>query len=227
MELSQKQINRRNAIIKDIIQKRPTLNGCTYEEDSYFDYDRNYRRTRMVPSKPFFGYDPEELITLKLGDNGYELWNSIESLYEKGHRQKLNRFNERICNPLSDFIRKSGIPGLYAVRTSKSSLGYVYACDLAEAGRVADIAYGFVVAGKTDRWGVPLKISVGFRRQGTVAELNVTNQEDVNRIKGRIESARLEIEKTEKLIAEYENDLIAIQMSEMSQLSTSFEEDSA
>jgi hypothetical protein len=58
-----------------------------------------------------------------------------------------------------------------------------------------------------------------------VAELNVSNQDDVNRIKGKIESARREIEKTEKLIVGYENDLIAIQMSEMSQLTTSFEED--
>jgi hypothetical protein len=58
-----------------------------------------------------------------------------------------------------------------------------------------------------------------------VAELNVSNQDDVNRIKGKIESARREIEKTEKQIVGYENDLIAIQMSEMSQLTTSFEED--
>jgi len=227
MALTQKQINRRNAIIKDIIQKRPTLNGCTYEEDSYFDYDRNYRRKRMVPSKAFFGYDPEELYTLGLDENSFALQNTIQGLYEKAWVQKQNRFDERICRPMRDFIRNVGIPGLYSVRTYTNRLGFIHANDLSEAQRVADIAYGFVIAGKLDRWGNPLSLTVGFRKQGTVAELNVSNQADVNRIKDRIESARLEIEKTEKLIAEYENDLIAIQMSEMSQLSTSFEDDAA
>ncbi len=225
MELTKTQINRRNIIIKDIIQKRPTINGCVYEEDSYYDHDRNYRRKRMVPSKPFFGYDPEELYTLGLHDGGWSLRRIIEELYEKAWTQKQNRFEERISCNMRDHIRKVGIPGLYSVRTSKSQLGFVYAHDLAEAQRVADIAYGFVIVGKLDRWGDPLTLSVGFRKQGTVADLNVTNQDDVNRIKGKIESARREIEKTEKQICEYENDLIAIQMSEMSQLTTSFEED--
>jgi hypothetical protein len=227
MELTQAQINRRNVIIKDIIQKRPTVNGCTYETDEYFDHDRNYRRKRMVPSKAFFGYDVEELYTLGLNDGGWTLRNIIQELYEKGWTQKQNRFDERICDPIRNYIRKAGIPGLYSVRTTKSQLGFVYAHDLAEAQRVADIAYGFVIVGKLDRWGDPLSLSVGFRKQGTVAELNVSNQDDVNRIKGKIESARREIEKTEKLIVGYENDLIAIQMSEMSQLTTSFEEDAA
>jgi hypothetical protein len=227
MELTQKQIKRRNAIIQDIIQKRPTMNGCTYHTDEYFDHDRNYRRKRMVPSKAFFGYDPEELYTLGLYDAGWSLRRSIEELYEKAWIQKQNRFEERVSSKLQDHVRKVGIPGLYSVRTSKSQLGFVYAHDLAEAQRVADIAYGFVVVGKLDRWGDQLTLSVGFRKQGTVAELNVSNQDDVNRIKGKIESARREIEKTEKQIEGYENDLIAIQMSEMSQLSTSFEEDAA
>ncbi len=227
MELTQTQINRRNIIIKDIIQKRPTINGCTYEEDSYFDYDRNYRRKRMVPSKAFFGYDPEELYTLGLHDAGYSLRRSIEELYEKAWVQKQNRFDERISSNLQDHVRKVGIPGLYSVRTSKGALGYVCAQDLDEAQRVADIAYGFVVAGKKDRWGDPLTLSVSFRKQGTVAELNTSNKEDVDRIKSKIEQAKREIEKSENLIAGYENDLIAIQMSEMSQLTTSFEEDAA
>jgi hypothetical protein len=227
MELTQAQINRRNIIIKDIIQKRPTVNGCTYEEDSYFDHDRNYRRKRMVPNKAFFGYDPEELYTLGLNDGGWALRSVIQDLYEKAWVQKQNRFDERICDPIREFIRKVGIPGLYSVRTSKSQLGFVYAHDLAEAQRVADIAYGFVIAGKKDRWGDELTLSVGFRKQGTVAELNVTNQDDVDRIKSKIASAQRDIEKTNKLIEGYENDLIAIQMSELSQLSASFEEDAA
>ena len=227
MELTQKQIKRRNAIIQDIIQKRPTINGCTYEVEEYFDYDRNYDRKRMVPSKTFFGYNPEELWTLGLGDSGWSLRCVLEELYEKAHVQKQNRFDERICDKLRDFVRTVGIPGLYTVRTSKGSLGYVCAQDLDEAQRVADIAYGFVVAGKKDRWGDPLTLSVSFGKQGTVAELNVSNQEDVDRIKNKIEQAQRDIEKTEKLITGYENDLIAIQMSEMSQLTTSFEEDAA
>ena len=227
MELTQTQINRRNIIIKDIIQKRPTINGCTYEEDSYFDYDRNYRRKRMVPSKAFFGYDPEELYTLGLHDDGYSLQRSIEELYEKAWIQKQNRFIERVCSNLLDYVRSVGIPGLYSVRTSNGALGFVCAQDLDEARRVADIAYGFIVAGQKDRWGDPLKLSVSFRKQGTVAELNASNKEDVDRIKSKIEQAKREIEKSEKLVARYENDLIAIQMSEMSQLTTSFEEDAA
>jgi hypothetical protein len=227
MELTQAQINRRNIIIKDIIQKRPTVNGCTYETDEYFDHDRNYRRKRMVPNKSFFGYNPEELFTLGLNDGGWALRNIIQELYEKGWTQKQNRFDERICDPIRNYIRKVGIAGLYSVRTSKSNLGFVHARDLAEARRVADIAYGFVVAGKKDRWGDELTLSVGFRKQGTVAELNVSNQDDVDKIKSQIKSAQADIEKTNKRIAGYENDLIAIQMSEMSQLTATFEESTA
>jgi hypothetical protein len=227
MELTQAQINRRNVIIKDIIQKRPTVNGCAYETDEYFDHDRNYRRKRMVPSKAFFGYDVEELFTLGLNDAGWTLRNILQDLYEKGLTQKQNRFDERISDPIRNYIRKVGIPGLYSVHTSNSNLGFVHARDLAEAQRVADIAYGFVVAGKKDRWGDELTLSVGFRKQGSVTELNVTNQDDVDKIKSKIKSAQDDIEKSNKRIAGYENDLIAIQMSEMSQLSASFEESAA
>jgi hypothetical protein len=226
-ELTPTQIARRSEIIKDIIKKRPELNGCSYTSEKYFDYDRNYERVRMIPSRQFFGYDPEELFTLGLNESGYQLRESLYNIFEKGITQKQNRFEERVCDPIRDLIRKIGITGLYSVRTSKGNLGFVHARDLAEAKRVADIAYGFVVAGQKDRWGDELSLSVGFRKQGTVAELNVTNQVDVDNIKEKIESARRDIEKSEKRIAEYENDLIAIQMSEMSQLTTSFEESAA
>jgi len=227
MSLTEAQAKRKNAILKDLIQKRPTENGCIYEEDSYFDHDRNYRRKRMVPSKPFFGYDPSELYELQFGESGWALRSELSELFDKAITQKINRIDERITQPLNVLIREEGIPGLYSVATSKSQLGYIHAADLDEARRVADIAYGFVIAGQTDRWGDPLKLGVRFRSQGTVADLNQNNQRDIDRIKKRIQDAKEEIEKTKLRIAEYENDLVAIQMSEMSQLTTSFEEDAA
>lgn len=227
MSLTEEQTKRKNVILQDLIQKRPTAKGCTYESDQYFCHDRNYYRTRMVPSKTFFGYDPSELYELQFSEAGWTLRSELSELFDKAITQKANRIEERITQPLNDFVRTEGIPGLYSVSTAKSQLGYIHAVDRAEAERVADIAYGFVIAGKTDRWGDPLKISVRFRRQGTVADLNQNNQRDIERLNKRIEEAHQEIAKTKELIAEYENDLVAIQMSEMSQLATSFEEDAA
>tara|TARA_R110000787_G_scaffold135158_1_gene247477 strand:- start:818 stop:1501 length:684 start_codon:yes stop_codon:yes gene_type:complete len=227
MERTQEQNDRRNKIIKDIIKKRPDANGCTYEDDSYFDHDRNYRRIRQVPSKKLFGYDPLELTTLGLLDSGYALRESICQIYDKGQTQKINRFHDRISNPLRIHIRSEGIPGLYTVRTRASRLGYIYAHDLDEAQRVADVTYGFTIVGKLDRWGEQLAISVNFNRVGTVADLNDSNKGDVQTLNNAIKSARAEIERNIVAIKDYEQDLIAIQMSELSQLSASFEESAA
>ena len=227
MERTQEQNDRRNKIIKDIIKKRPDANGCTYEDDSYYDYDRNYRRIRQVPSKKFFGYDPLELTTLGLLDSGYALRESICQIYEKGVTQKCNRFHDRISNPLRIHIRSEGIPGLYTVRTRESRLGYIHAHDLDEAQRVADVTYGFTTVGKIDRWGEQLVISVNFSRVGTVTDLNDSNKGDVGALNDKIKSAREVIERNIASIKGYEQDLIAIQMSELSQLSASFEESAA
>jgi hypothetical protein len=227
MERTQEQNDRRIKIIKDIVKKRPDANGCTYTAVGYYDYDRKYERTRMVPSKPFFGYDPLELATLGLLDSSYALSESICQIYEKGVTQKYNRFHERISNPLKAHIRRVGVPGLYTVRTRASRLGYIYAHDLDEAQRVADVTYGFTVAGKLDRWGEQLVITVNFSRVGTVTDLNDSNKTDVGVLNDKIKSAREVIERNVASIKGYEQDLIAIQMSELSQLSASFEESEA
>jgi hypothetical protein len=227
MELTEVQIVRRNIIIKDIIQKRPTLNACTYREETYYDPDRKYRRNRLIPNKEFFGYDPDELWTLGLQKSGWALTRVVQELYSKALTQKINRFDDRICEPLREFVLKLGITGLYSVRTSKNKLGFVHAIDLAEAGRVADVAYGYLIVGKNDRWGDPMKLRVCFNKQGTVSELNVTNQSDVESLKNKIKTAKREIENTENFIEGWKNDIVAIQMSEMSQLSAVFEESAA
>lgn len=217
-ELTQTQVARRLEIIKDIIKKRPELNGCTYTSEKYFDYKRNYERVRMVPNKPLFGYDPEELYTLRLSINGYTLRESLNELYDyKGITQKQNRFEERIVNPLRNHVSDVGITGLYRVRTSRTNVGHVHAVSLEEAQRVADIAYGFLIAGKTDRWGEAETLRVGFSRQGEVCDLSSSNQSDVEHIKNRIESALEKIEQTKQDIKQYEAELMAIQMSELSQ----------
>lgn len=227
-ELTPAQIARRSEIIKDIIKKRPELNGCTYTSERYYDYDRNYERVRMVPNKPLFGYDPEELYTLRLSINGYTLRESLNELYDfKGITQKQNRFEERIVNPLRNHVSDVGITGLYRVRTSRTNVGHVHAVSLEEAKRVADIAYGFLIAGKTDRWGEPERLRVSFNAQGGVCDLNSSNQGDVEQIKNRIESAREKIEQSKQDIKQYEAELMAIQMSELSQFNSIAEEDAA
>jgi hypothetical protein len=224
MSLTEKQQKRRKEVIADIIQKRPTSNGCTYTPEKYYDYDRNYERTRMIPNKRFFGYDPTELASLELQDNGYSLRESMIELYDKGLTQKINRFDERICSTLKQHIRNVGVPGLYSVRTPISNLGFIYANDLAEAQRVADVTYGFTITDKKDRWGEQVELSVHFRRCGTVAELNTSNKYDVSRLSEKIIAAKESIEKLKGQISDHEQDLIAIQMSELSQLSACFEE---
>jgi hypothetical protein len=226
-ELTQAQIARKAEIIKDIIKKRPDLNGCSYTSEKYYDYERNYERVRMIPSKRFFGYDPEELFTLGLNDPGYRLREAMFTIFDKGIQQKMNRFDDRISDPLRKFVSKIGIPGLYRVKTSVNSVGHVYAVTLEEASRVADVSYGFVVAGKKNRWGDPETLSVNFAKQGTVGDLNVSNQYDVGRIRERIVDAEATIEKQRALITKYETELMAIQMSELSQLDSSFEESAA
>jgi hypothetical protein len=227
MTLTTTQIARRNAIIKDIIQKRPTENGCTYTAESYFDYERNYQRTRMVPSKKLFGYDPAELSTLGFRKTGYDLTYTLRSLFDKGVRQKYNRFEERIGEPLRQFVYNTGVPGLYSVSTRSNDVGFIYAVDLKEAIRIADVSYGFIIAGKSDRWGDPLKLSVQFKKHGKVEDLHMSNQDDVKSILRQIEYAKKEVGKINQNIERFEAELIAIQMSELSQLSASFEDDSA
>jgi hypothetical protein len=227
MSLTEKQQKRRREVIEDIIQKRPTSNGCTYTSEKYYDYDRNYERTKMIPSKSFFGYDPAELVSLELHNSGYQLRESMYEIYEKGHTQKMNRFDERICSALLKHIRNVGVPGLYRVRTSLSNLGFIYANNLSEAQRVADVTYGFTIAGKKNRWGDQVELAVGFHRCGTVAELNASNESDVARLNEKIRDAKESVERILGQISDHEQDLIAIQMSELSQLSASFEEDAA
>jgi len=227
MSFTEKQHKRRKAVIEDIIQKRPTSNGCTYTSEKYYDYDRNYERTKMVPNKRFFGYDPNELVSLNLHNGGYQLGETMREIYDKGLTQKMNRFDERICSLLLKHIRNVGVPGLYSVRTRLSNLGYIYANDLSEAQRVADVTYGFTIAGKKDRWGEPLHLNVGFNRSGTIAELNTSNERDVTKLNEKIRDAKESIETLKGQISDHEQDLIAIQMSELSQLSASFEESAA
>jgi hypothetical protein len=227
-ELTQTQVERRSEIIKDIIKKRPELNGCTYTSERYYDYDRNYERVRMVPNKPLFGYDPDELYTLRLSINGYTLRESLSELYDrKGITQKQNRFEERIVNPLRNHVSNVGIIGLYRVRTSRTNVGHVHAVSLEEAKRVADITYGFLIAGKTDRWGEDETLRVSFSSQGGVGDIGSSNQRDVENIKSSIESAREKIATCKKDIKQYEAELMAIQMSELSQLDSIVEEDAA
>ena len=136
-------------IIKDIIKKRPEEHGCTYSVEKYYDYDRNYERKKMVPNKPLFGHDPSELWSLGLNQGGWRVQELIQEIYEhKAITQKMNRFEERIVGPLRTHISQVGIPGLYSVRTSTTDVGCVFAHDLADARKVADVTYGFLIAGK-------------------------------------------------------------------------------
>ena len=226
-ELTQSQIERKAEIIKDIIKKRPELNGCSYTSEKYFDYDRNYERTRMIPSKKFFGYDPGELVTLRLNVSGYHLTEALHSIFDKGITQKYNRFEERITDPVQNHVRTIGVPGLYSVRTSSTNVGHVHAVSLEEAQRVADITYGFLVAGKTDRWGDKEALRVGFSQVGGVVDISVKNKRDVENIKNRIDSANETIAQAHKNIAQYEAELMAIQMAELSQLDSVIDESAA
>ena len=226
-DLTSTQELRRLEIIKDIIKKRPEEHGCTYTEESYYDYERNYQRTRMVPSHSFYGHDPEELEALDLGRGGYLLRGLICDVYDKAITQKVNRFEERICEPLREHVRTIGVPGLYSVRTSSTNVGHVYAISREEARRVADITYGFLIAGKSDRWGDPETLRVNFKQVGTVADIGANNQRDIEQIRSRIASAKETIEQAHKSITQYEAELVAIQMSELSQLGSTLEEDAA
>ena len=222
-EHTPKQLARREEIVKDIIKKRPEAYGCTYEVETYYDYERNYERKRMVPNKQFFGYDPEELVKLDLHEGGWRMTDMIRSVFDKATVQKANRFEERIVDPLRSHISNAGVEGLYKVQTGDGGVGFVYAKNLNEAKRVADVTFGFLISGKVDRWGEPRSLSVRWARRGTPGDIGANNKDDVERIRSRIARAKETIETANRNIAQYEAELMAIQMSELSQLDSSYE----
>ena len=220
MTLTPTQIARRNVIIKDIVKKRPTENGCTYTTKSEYDYNRGYRRNVMVPSKKFFGYNPIELGALGLYRmNDFDTEQAIRPLFAKAITQKSNRFIERIISPLRTYINEVGAPGLYKVRADHSSLGYVHAVNLAEAVRVADVTYGFTVAGKIDRYGDAVRLDVRFNQFGDLSLLACENQKDIDVINNRIDILMNNIKVYQDSVAKLKNDIIAIQMGSINQIS--------
>lgn len=220
MTLTPTQIARRNVIIKDIVKKRPTENGCTYTTKSEYDYNRGYRRNVMVPSKKFFGYCPIELGALGFYRiNDFDTEQAIRPLFAKAITQKSNRFIERIVSPLRTYINEVGAPGLYKVRADHSSLGYVHAVNLAEAVRVADVTYGFTVAGKIDRYGDAVRLDVRFNQFGDLSLLACENQKDIDVINNRIDILMNNIKVYQDSVAKLKNDIIAIQMGSINQIS--------
>lgn len=220
MTLTPTQIARRNVIIKDIVKKRPTENGCTYTTKSEYDYNRGYRRNVMVPSKKFFGYCPIELGALGFYRiNDFDTEQAIRPLFAKAITQKSNRFIERIISPLRTYINEVGAPGLYKVRADHSSLGYVHAVNLAEAVRVADVTYGFTVAGKIDRYGDAVRLDVRFNQFGDLSLLACENQKDIDVINNRIDILMNNIKVYQDSVAKLKNDIIAIQMGSINQIS--------
>ena len=220
MTLTPTQIARRNDIIKDIVKKRPTENGCTYTTKSEYDHSRGYRRNVMVPSKKFFGYCPLELGTLgfyRMSD--FDIVNLVRPLFAKAITQKSNRFTERIISPLRTHIGEVGAPGLYKVRGGGRSLGYVHAVNLAEAVRVADVTYGFTIAGKVDRHGGALRLDVYFNQFGDLSLLACENQKDIDTINSRIKAELQRIKVYQDSIDKLKNDIIAIQMGSINQMS--------
>ena len=220
MSLTPTQIARRNDIIKDIVKKRPTENGCTYTTKSEYDYSRGYRRNVMVPSKKFFGYCPLELGALGFYRmNDLDIAQLIRLLFAKAITQKSNRFTERIISPLRTHISEVGAPGLYKVRAGGSSLGYVHAVNLAEAVRVADVTYGFTIAGKVDRYGDAQRLDVRFSQFGDLSLLANENQKDIDTINSRIKALMQSIKVYQDSVAKLKNDIIAIQMGSINQIS--------
>ena len=220
MTLTPTQIARRNVIIKDIVKKRPTENGCTYTTKSEYDYNRGYRRNVIVPSKPFFGYNPLELGELgfyRMSD--FDIAQLMRPHFAKAITQKTNRFSERIVCKLRVYINEVGAPGLYKVRADHSSLGYVHAVNLAEAVRVADVTYGFTIAGKIDRYGDAQRLDVRFNQFGDLSLLACENQKDIDVINNRIEALMNNIKVYQNSVAKLKNDIIAIQMGSINQIS--------
>jgi hypothetical protein len=220
MTLTPTQVARRNVIIKDIVKKRPTENGCTYTTQSEYDYNRGYRRNVIVPSKPFFGYCPLELGELGFYRmNDFDIAHLIRLHFAKAITQKTNRFSERIVCKLRVYINEVGAPGLYKVRAAGNSLGYVHAVNLAEAVRVADVTYGYTVAGKLNRYGDSVRLDVRFNQFGDLSLLACENQKDIDAINSRIEALMNNIKVYQDSVDKLKNDIIAIQMGSINQIS--------
>lgn len=217
MSLTEKQIERKRVIVADLIKKRPELNGCTYSEEEYYDHERRYYRKRMIPSVEFFGFDPVELYELSVKGE-WTLRDFLRDEYSKGVTNKFNRIDERITAKLSNYIRKIGIPGLYSVSTYNAELGVVCAEDLAQAQRIADVTFGFMIAGKKDRWGDPCTLNVSFSSQGGREKIHSANEITVKRIEKAISRKEEMISEARKEIEELQARLVSIQLSEMSQI---------
>lgn len=217
MALNEEQIIRRNEIFKDIIKKRPVLNGCTYTCDERYDYDRGYYRKLMVPDKKFFGYDAEEIYELFVNES-WLFKNIAKELFEKGITQKINRLNERLVQPVSDFARTDGIPGMYSVRTYESECGYVYAQDYKEAVRIADVTYGYLIVGKKNCYGDDLSLIVNFNSTQGLDDLSSMQQNKIDSINVKIMKVKEAMAQSEARIKMLEHHIIAIQMGAITQM---------
>ena len=207
---------RRDQIIDDLLLKRPTANGCTYEDESYFDYGQRRDRVRPVPSHDGYGYSDQALFNLGLHER-YLVERYVRTRFysgkwdgdlRRGQRggvtRKTNRIWERIMCPIRR-IARAGDCGIYNVMTSSygESICHIHAVDKPTAERVAEVMFGYLIAD-------PARMHVEFvevttdptavisRNEKVVADINksiskdeadlVELQDDIRRKKARLDA---------------------------------------
>ena len=194
---------RRDQIIDDLLLKRPTANGCTYEDERYYDFDRGEYRTRAVSSHKTFGYGDEVLFQLGLHSyRSVETYvrqmfygGKIEAQLTRGQRggvtRKANRIWDRIGSAVSR-IQTHGTESsaLYEVKAGRwgDIVGHVYADDVESARVLASVTFGYLVSGPADIYVRVAQIT------DDVSVLNDWNEKAT-------EVIREEIKRNEKLIS--------------------------
>tara|TARA_B100000686_G_scaffold236365_1_gene244313 strand:+ start:139 stop:828 length:690 start_codon:yes stop_codon:yes gene_type:complete len=219
----------RNAIIDDLLTKRPTgpagQGYISYDNKEIYDVDANkYRSVVVSTNVDNFGYSGKDLFDLNLHSFHEVEMYIAKRFYDcgpydlvRGKKIAAKRKSYRLWNRLKapvEETKKAGGVGIYSVnhRWRSGLLGHLVADDAESARSMAKMFYSFLVE-DDDR------LDVTFVRSGDHTLLRSLNQSVLDSMRSDIERSERDIKRAKEKIAQKERMIEVITIVECGQLS--------